>query len=116
MASKKRTGDDAPPAATTRAQLEADRDRLLRGIDECSRPVGDGTNVTDWKTVAALQTQLNGVNRMLLRISGETAPSDVSLIRSPQWGRLFAKLADTLSTKHPKAWAELVRIAKEESR
>lgn len=101
MAAKKRS--------TERTELEADRDRLRDDI-ETARLAGD------LKTSAALQSQLNGVSRMLLRISGESAPSDTNLIRSPQWGRLKAKLFDALSKKHPKAWQEILRIEADESR
>jgi hypothetical protein len=103
--------------STTRAGLVADRDRLLRGIAECSKAATeDRAAETDWKTVAALQSQLNGVTRMLLRISGETAPTDTNLIRSPQWGRLKARLFDCLAKKHPKAWADLLAIETDEAR
>lgn len=99
--------EPSAPAGTTRATLEADRDRLLRGIEECkSLPAPDGTTVTDWKTVAALQSQLNGVNRMLLRITGETAPTDANLIRSPQYLRLKTDLIAVLK-KHPAALADV---------
>lgn len=101
--------DPLPPAGTSRASLEADRDRLLEGIAACR---GDapcpacGQGVTDWKTIAALQSQLNGVNRMLLRITGETAPTDANLIRSPQWLRIRSGLVEILK-KHPAALAEV---------
>jgi hypothetical protein len=110
------------PVGTTRASLEADRDRLLKGIEECkgSPLVGlDGRTLTDadgnpktwtdWKTLAALQSQLNGVNRMLLRITGETAPTDANLIRSPQYVRLKADLLAVLK-KHPAALADVARV------
>ena len=103
----------APAGGTTRATLEADRDRLLRGIEECKALVNpldpDGKTFTDWKTVAALQSQLNGVNRMLLRITGETAPTDANLIRSPQYLRLKADLIAVLK-KHPSALADVVAV------
>ena len=97
---------------STRADLEADAERLLQGIRECEA----SEHETDWKTVAALQSQLNGVRRMLLRISGETAPTDTNLIRSPQFGRFMARLCDLLSKNHPKAWAALQALAAEEGR
>lgn len=103
-------GSSSP--STTRAGLEADRDRLLKGIQECEEADG----ATDWKTVAALQSQLNGVTRMLLRISGETAPTDTNMVRSPQFGRFMALLCDCLSKKHPKAWADVQRLASDESK
>lgn len=106
-------GSSSP--STTRGGLLADRDRLLRGIAECSKKDGEG-DVTDWKTVAALQSQLNGVTRMLLRISGETAPTDTNMIRSPQFGRFMAQLCDLLSKKHPKAWTDVQALAAAEAR
>jgi hypothetical protein len=105
------------PAGSTRAGLEADRDRLLKGIAECSLVSPDGEKtITDWKTVAALQSQLNGVTRMLLRISGETAPTDTNMIRSPQFGRFMAQLCDVLSKKHPAAWLDVQALAAAEAR
>jgi hypothetical protein len=103
-----------PTPGTQRAVLEADRDRLLASIKAageaaCASCLRGG----DAKVEAALQSQLNGVNRMLLRISGETAPSDANLIRSPQWSRLKAKLFDALSKKHPEAWAAVLAIEAE---
>lgn len=97
--------------STTRSTLEADRDRLLKGIEECKQLVdpASGKTVTDWKTVAALQSQLNGVNRMLLRITGETAPTDANLIRAPQYLRLKADLIAVLK-KHPAALADVVAV------
>lgn len=99
-------------APTTRQTLEEDRQRLLTGIDECKRAtIIDGVphEWTDWKTVAALQAQLNGVNRMLLKITGETAPTDANLIRSPQYLRLKAELIATLK-QHPDALADVVKV------
>lgn len=94
--------------------LEADRDRLLKSItDNAAKPCEACERGGDPKIEAALQSQLNGVNRMLLRISGETAPADANLIRSPQWSRLKAKLFDVLSKKHPKAWADVLAIEAE---
>lgn len=100
----------APLLGTTRATLEADRDRLLAGITACeSVPNVDGSTSKDWKTIAALQGQLNGVNRMLLRITGETAPTDANLIRAPQYLRLKNDLIAALK-KHPAALADVVRV------
>lgn len=87
--------------------LEADRDRLLRLIDDCrGEPCDACRRAGDPKTEAALQAQLNGVNRMLLRITGETAPTDANLIRSPQYLRLKADLLAVLK-KHPAALADV---------
>jgi hypothetical protein len=108
--------DPSPPSAagTQRAMLEADRDRLLKSIadaagNQCAACLRGG----DAKIEAALQSQLNGVNRMLLAITGERAPSDVSLMKAPQWGRLKAKLFDCLAKKHPAAWAALLELEAE---
>jgi hypothetical protein len=104
----------APAGQTQRAVLEADRDRLLASIKAAGEAVCQTCQRGgDAKVEAALQSQLNGVNRMLLRISGETAPSDANLIRSPQWSRLKAKLFDALSKKHPEAWADVLAIEAE---
>lgn len=104
----------AAPHGTQRAVLEADRDRLLASIKSAGEAVCAACQRGgDAKVEAALQSQLNGVNRMLLRISGETAPSDANLIRSPQWSRLKAKLFDALSKKHPDAWADVLAIEAE---
>lgn len=99
------------PSGTTRAALEADRDRLLEGIEQCKGrkdPVS-GATFTDWDMVAKLQSQLNGVQRMLLRITGETAPTDANLIRSPQYVRLKADLLTVLK-KHPAALADVAAV------
>ncbi len=102
------------PVTTTRASLEADRDRILQSIaDSSGTPCPACTRGGDPKVEAALQSQLNGINRMLLRISGETAPADANLVKSPQWSRLKAKLFDCLSKKHPKAWADLLQMEAE---
>lgn len=113
-----RAGRDSTPAPglTQRAALEADRERLLKSIetadgDECPACNRGG----DAKLEAALQSQLNGVNRMLLQITGERAPSDSSLVKSPQWIRLKAKLFDVLSKKHPKAWVDVLLIERQET-
>lgn len=102
------------PATTQRAALEADRERLLERIkanagNQCATCMHGG----DPKVEATLQTALNAVNRMLLQIAGETAPSDANLVRSPQWARLKAKLFDALSKKHPEAWADVLAIETE---
>jgi hypothetical protein len=102
------------PSGTQRAALEADRERLLASI----KAAGEKECMTchrggDAKVEAALQSQLNGVNRMLLQITGEKSPTDTSLIRSPQWSRLKAKLFDALSKKHPDAWADVLKIEAE---
>lgn len=98
------------PLGATRASLEADRDRLLKGIRDCEdMPGPEGSRTTDWKTIATLQGQLNGVNRMLLRITGETAPTDANLIRSPQYLRLKSELLAVLK-KHPAALADVARV------
>lgn len=108
------SGPSPATPAGTRASLEADRDRLLASI----RAAGEKTCAAclrggDAKVEAALQSQLNGVNRMLLQITGEKSPTDTSLIRSPQWSRLKAKLFDALSKKHPDAWADVLQIEAE---
>lgn len=105
----------APPGQTQRAALEADRDRLLASIGDAGKQqCGACLRGGDPKVEAALQSQLNGVHRMLLRITGESAPADANLIRSPQWQRLKAKIFGVLE-KHPAAWAELLRIETEET-
>jgi hypothetical protein len=104
------SGPVPPPALgsnTTRAQLESDRDRLLKAIaDEHADPCEMCGRAGDPKVHAALQSQLNGVTRMMLRITGETAPTDANLIRSPQYLRLKADLLTVLK-KHPAALAEV---------
>lgn len=103
------TDSSTSAGGTSRASLEADRARLLEGIKACQRDAKCehcGADGSDWKTIAALQSQLNGVNRMLLRITGETAPTDANLIRSPQWLRLRADLIGVLK-KHPAALADV---------
>ncbi|MBX3218908.1 MAG: hypothetical protein KF795_00230 [Labilithrix sp.] len=100
MASRKTSA----PSPTTRATLEANRDRLQADIDACR-----AKTPPDLDTAAKLQSQLNGVIRMLLRITGETAPTDANLIRSPQYVRLKADLLAVLK-KHPEALADVVRV------
>ena len=92
------------PKETTRATLEADRDRLLAGIEGLK-----AQPEIDWRTIAQLQSQLNGVNRMLLRITGETAPTDANLIRSPQYARMKADLIAALKP-YPEALAAVARV------
>jgi hypothetical protein len=101
MATRKKS---APSPTTTRATLEANRDRLQADIDACR-----AKTPPDLDTAAKLQSQLNGVIRMLLRITGETAPTDANLIRSPQYVRLKADLLAVLK-KHPEALADVVRV------
>ena len=89
---------------TTRATLEENRDRLQADIEACR-----AKSPPDLDTAAKLQSQLNGVIRMLLRITGETAPTDANLIRSPQYLRLKAELLSVLK-KHPAALADVARV------
>lgn len=104
-------------AGTTRAGLEADRDRLLKSIEDAGKAeCPECHRGGDPKIEAALQSQLNGVHRMLLRISGETAPSDTNMIRSPQFGRFMAQLCDVLAKNHPKAWLDVQALAAAEAR
>jgi hypothetical protein len=94
----------SPTTGTTRATLEENRDRLQADIEACRSKMPP-----DLDTAAKLQSQLNGVIRMLLRVTGETAPTDANLIRSPQYIRLKADLLAVLK-KHPAALADVAKV------